>query len=217
MSPQPETSPDTSSKPPIRRRWSVVIRRTHLFFALFLTPWVLMYSVSTMVMQHRELITGDKKRQDPAYSVVDTVTLETALPRDLSRNEAALALLAHLDKDGSHRTWGNWDQGKLVVERNRPLRKERMTYLADEATVTIERHAFDLAYVLELLHRRRGFDQPYWANDAWAWIVDGVIVAIIIWAGTGLWMWWEMKPTRKIGAILLVAGIVLFAGFLVQM
>jgi len=33
--------------------FSTVVRRTHMYLGLFLFPWVLMYSVSTLVMNHR--------------------------------------------------------------------------------------------------------------------------------------------------------------------
>ena len=32
---------------------SKVVRRTHMYLALFLFPWVLMYALSTLVMNHR--------------------------------------------------------------------------------------------------------------------------------------------------------------------
>ena len=32
---------------------SLIIRRIHLYLALFLTPWMLMYAISTVVMNHR--------------------------------------------------------------------------------------------------------------------------------------------------------------------
>ncbi len=33
--------------------FSKIIRRTHMYLALFLTPWMLMYALSTMAMNHR--------------------------------------------------------------------------------------------------------------------------------------------------------------------
>ena len=33
---------------------SRILRRTHMYLALFFGPWVLMYSLSTMTMNHRE-------------------------------------------------------------------------------------------------------------------------------------------------------------------
>jgi hypothetical protein len=34
---------------------SKILRRTHMYLALFLTPWMLIYALSTMAMNHREL------------------------------------------------------------------------------------------------------------------------------------------------------------------
>jgi hypothetical protein len=62
-----------------------------------------------------------------------------------------------------------------------------------------------------MLHRRRGFSEDYLANDLWAFIVDSVIVAIVLWAVTGLWMWLEMSRTRKLGSICLMGGSALFS------
>jgi hypothetical protein len=78
----------------------------------------------------------------------------------------------------------------------------------------VERQRFGAAYVLEMLHRRRGFQQPFWANDLWGLIVDGVILSILLWAATGLWMWWEMVRTRRLGALFLGAGVAFFLLFL---
>jgi len=39
---------------------------------------------------------------------------------------------------------------------------------------------------------------------------------MIFWALSGLWMWWEMKVTRGLGAAALLAGAGLFALFLLM-
>jgi len=44
--------------------------------------------------------------------------------------------------------------------------------------------------------------------------VDLVIVAMVFWVFSGLWMWWELKATRTLGAVLMFAGAGLFAMFL---
>ena len=33
--------------------FSKIVRRTHMYLALFLVPWVLMYALSTSAMNHR--------------------------------------------------------------------------------------------------------------------------------------------------------------------
>jgi hypothetical protein len=45
--------------------------------------------------------------------------------------------------------------------------------------------------------------------------VDAVIVAMVFWALSGLWMWWELKVTRAFGAVAFLAGVGLFALYLV--
>jgi len=52
-------------------------------------------------------------------------------------------------------------------------------------------------------------------NDIWAVSVDIFIVAMLVWAGTGLWMWWEMSVTRKVGALCLLGSALVFTFFLV--
>ena len=67
---------------------------------------------------------------------------------------------------------------------------------------------------LERMHRRRGFQHAYALEDTWAVSVDLVIATMVFWAGSGVWMWWEMKKTRALGFAFGLAGFVLFALFL---
>ena len=40
---------------------SLVLRRTHMYAALFLTPWMLIYALSTMAMNHRDALRGTRR------------------------------------------------------------------------------------------------------------------------------------------------------------
>ena len=67
---------------------------------------------------------------------------------------------------------------------------------------------------LERFHRRRGYATGYGLDTAWAVTVDLAIVAMVFWVLSGLWMWWEMKVTRRLGTAALAAGAGLLALFL---
>lgn len=192
-----------------------MMRKIHLLLGMFLVPWVVMYAASTIAMQHREFFTGSEKRIEPKYEMVR----EEALSLDLSSSENSQAVasrvLEYLDLEGAYRIHGNWEQGRLEILRNRPIGSYRITVDASAKKLTVEKQGFALSYFLEMLHRRSKYNQPYWANDAWAVIVDLFIVAILAWAFTGLWLWWKMKPTRVLGAICVFLGSALFA-FLVS-
>jgi hypothetical protein len=73
---------------------------------------------------------------------------------------------------------------------------------------------FTMPSFLERMHRRRGFQQAYATDDIWAFSVDLFIVAMIFWVASGLWMWWEMRVTRRWGALFGLSGVVLFALFM---
>jgi hypothetical protein len=68
--------------------------------------------------------------------------------------------------------------------------------------------------MLEEMHRRRGYDHDYGAADLWGLTVDVVIVALVFWVLSGLWMWWELKVTRRLGGLFLAGSVLLFALFL---
>ncbi len=195
----------------------LIVRRVHLLLGLFLAPWVLMYSLSTLGMHHRKLFTGNERRVHPGYELISEQKYPQLLDADGDRHSAALQILRDLDMEGAYSVRGTLQEGHLTIIRDQPVRPFRVTYLGDTGTLRIERQNFGLTYFLEMLHRRRGYQQDYMGNDLWALVVDGVILTILIWAITGIWMWWSMLRTRKPGAWCLVAGVTLFLVFLLIM
>ncbi|HEX7071261.1 MAG TPA: PepSY-associated TM helix domain-containing protein [Rhodothermales bacterium] len=198
-------------------RFSVLVRRTHLFLALFLTPWVLTYAVSTIAMHHRVLFTGSYEREDPVYEEVSRQEYVPPVAIGDDPRKAARAILRDLEMDGAHGVRGGTEGQPLTIIRDGPFGARRLTYDPAAGSLLIERQRPGINWILEMLHRRRGFQQAYLANDVWAFIVDGVIVAILLWAATGLWLWWEMAKTRRLGAWCLGLGIALFVTFLLTL
>jgi hypothetical protein len=43
--------------------------------------------------------------------------------------------------------------------------------------------------------------------------VDIAIIGILLWVASGVWMWWELRLTRRAGALCITAGLALFALF----
>ena len=89
-----------------------------------------------------------------------------------------------------------------------------LLYTAADKKVVIEKLEFSGAGFLERMHRRRGFQHNYLLEDLWAVSVDLTIAALLLLSFSGLWMWWELRVTRPLGAIALGTGIALFAIFL---
>jgi hypothetical protein len=182
-----------------------------MFLALFLTPWVVMYALSTIVMHHRVLLTGHKERIEPAFEAVETRNdYRPEIGQDASLEDVALSILQDVGLEGAFSVRGNLESGRLTVLRNRPVGSQRIVYDPSADTLRIEKQQFGWAYFLEMLHRRRGYADNYLANTIWAVLVDIVVVAIVLWAVTGLWMWLEMSRTRWLGCAFLASGLIIF-------
>ena len=50
--------------------------------------------------------------------------------------------------------------------------------------------------------------------DVWAASVDLVVFGMLFLALSGLWMWWELEKTRRVGAVFLIGGVLLFVSLI---
>jgi hypothetical protein len=191
--------------------FSWLIRRTHMFAALVLAPWVLMYALSTLAMNHKPWFV--RPGTPTVFTEERRVVFNPALPADTEPGVVARQILDFLSLDGAHSANRRPD-GTLVVFRNDLLTPRRITYQPASHTLVVERQQPTKTSLLERFHRRRGYQTGYRLDTAWAVTVDVFIVGMLLWACSGLWMWWEMKVTRTAGAVALACGLALFAAFL---
>jgi len=193
--------------------FSKVLRRTHMYLALFLSPWLLMYALSTMAMNHRDIFRKAHGPAQPPFVTERETTFTGALPEGTDARAKAAVLLNSLGMDGAHNSSIRND-GTLVINRFDAISPRRILFTPSDGHVLIEKQQFRANAFLERMHRRRGFMQDYAVDDLWAFIVDLVIAAMIFWGLSGIWMWWEMKATRLLGLLAASSGIVIFAFYL---
>ena len=191
---------------------SRIIRRAHMYLGLFFAPWMLMYALSTMAMNHRDWISGFYD-ETPTFVTEAELTRRVSFPEDASPREQGQLVLQALDLEGGFSAQ-RLEEGKLVIRRNHAVHPRRITYDIQSGHLHVERELFETPRFLEQMHRRRGFQQDYLLEDVWALSVDLVIITIVVWAFSGVWMWWELKATRLWGITSLIFGFGLFALFL---
>ena len=185
-----------------------------MYLALFLFPWVAMYALSTLVMNHRAFFTARYGPGAPPYAVERTAHYDGAFAGDAQPRAIARPLLASLDLDGAHSVTRRND-GAIVITRHDLITPRRITYIPADRTLVVERMQHRTNALLERFHRRRGYATGYRLDTTWAISVDLFIAAVIVWAISGLWMWWEMKVTRITGLCAVVTGAALFAIYVV--
>lgn len=191
---------------------SLLVRRIHLYAALFLFPWLLMYAVSTAAMNHRALFASYEPGGAPVFETERELTYDGVFPADAPLDTIARQLLSSVDLDGAHGVTKRKD-GAIVVTRNDLLTPRRLTYIPATQALVIEKLPFRTNVWLERFHRRRGYATGYALDTTWAVAVDLAIAAMIFWVASGLWMWWEMKVTRPYGALAMAGGVALFVMF----
>jgi hypothetical protein len=186
--------------------FSKIVRRTHMYLALFLAPWMTVYALSTIAMNHR--------MPRPAVFVVESErTYHNRFEPATPPREIARQILADLDLEGAFGVQGPGPDGRLTINRQGMLSPRRITFTPHDQRVVVERFELETSGFLNRFHRRRGYQQPYAADLAMAVSVDAVIVAMVFWALSGIWMWWEMRATRLWGLACAVTGLGIFAFF----
>ena len=195
---------------------SKVVRRTHMYLALFLFPWVLMYALSTLVMNHRALFVGAYGDGPIPFVEERRLVYDGVFPESAELKTISTQVLMSLGLDGAHGVSRRKD-GTIAINRNDLLTPRRLTYSPADRTLLIERMQPRPNAFLERFHRRRGYATGYALDTVWAGSVDLFIIAMVFWVASGLWMWWEMKVTRRLGLTALLGGVGVFALYLLTL
>src|SRR4029453_17812099 len=106
---------------------SLLIRRTHMYLALFVFPWLLMYSLSTAVMNHRALFVDEAGGGAPQFERERELVYDGIFPNDAELRTISRQILASLDLDGAHGVTRRKD-GAIVITRNDLLTPRRIPF-----------------------------------------------------------------------------------------
>jgi hypothetical protein len=185
-----------------------------MFAGLFFAPWMLMYALSTLVMTHRQYAASFFATKRPAMVVQRELDYSRSFPTNSTREEIALQLLKDLGLEGTHSLSGGRNGQALVIYRQHAGTPARVNYDPAKSKVIIEREEFRSTSFLERMHRRRGYNQ-YPLENTWGFAVDVAVVTMMFWSLSGIWLWWEIKATRRSGLLAIAAGVGLFAIFLI--
>lgn len=193
-------------KPPT----SKLIRRTHMYLALFLTPWMLIYALSGLVLNHNQTLRAWYGGSLGQLEKVEERPYTAAFSADADPRMIGAQILEHLGLSGSFNVQGRAGQPKLVINRNGALAQHRITYFRPENRLLIEKQSFTAPVFVNRAHFRAGYEQPFLAARTWGFIVDLAIVGMVFWVVSGILMWWEIKPARLAGAVFAITGVGLF-------
>jgi len=191
------------------KRFDQINRRTHLYLGLFLTPWLLMYGVSSFLISHNAWFRSD---EPPPWQPVFERDYQRPVPDGADLREIAHQILKDCDLEGAF--WAQRPKpNEIRIHRFRFWNEVRLTYLIAEQKLRAERQQQPWDRVVLRMHFRGGFQQPGLRNALWAVLVDVACLGILVWVVSGLVMWWRLARLRLWGVVAVIGGLLSFLLF----
>lgn len=193
-------------------RW---IRDLHLYVGLFISPFVLVFALSVVFLNHTWLPWGGQEVEEETRRATvalpdstDNLTLATEIQRQIgvpgeidyiNHNVARQRLTFPITRPG-HRTTVRVElaSGSTVIERQETGVWDAMIYL----------HKMPGPHNISV----RG---NWFFTRLWGWLADATVYLLLFLTASGVYLWTVLKSERKAGLVLLGAGMVSFVAALV--
>lgn len=172
-----------------------LIRRVHLYTAMTLLTFVVMYFVTGYVLIHRDLI---PERQ----SDKETVRLRLSTTHIVSPDDLSDHLQEKLGIRGKPAPPRQLKDGRVRIDYFRPGDYSRVTVSAAGDSVVHLRERYDLRRTLIGMHRMHNYGGSI-LYLLWVLLYDLASMSLILFGLTGIYMWYKLTQNRKLGWVLL--------------
>jgi hypothetical protein len=193
------------------RNFNYWTRTLHLYLGLFLSPFILVFALSAIVIAHAAMPWGGA--EGPVETRIVAFT-----PPDIADNLAfgravqrALKLPGEIDYVGRRPA-----QNSIIVPIRQPgvTRTVRIDTAANSAA--IETRKTGLWDGLVYLHKKPGphnvaMQKNSWPMAIWAVLADATIYLLLFATASGLYLWLLLRSERKAGLAFLGLGAATFA------
>src|SRR5260221_9985145 len=92
-----------------------LIRRTHMYLALFLSPWMIIYALSGLVLNHNQAIRNLYGDRFAPFEKVEERDYAATFSADADPRMIGAQVLDHLGLAGTFNVQGTASQPKLVI------------------------------------------------------------------------------------------------------
>ncbi len=171
------------------------IRQIHLFAAFILTAFVLMYFISGLVM----IFENTFERKD---NTVDRVLTRVPGIHALSDDSLLSELGKRFEVSGQYELRRN--QSQTTVTFRHPGTEIRAVIATENDSVIVTKRKKNFTAVLHQFHRQHGY-RGGWNYYLWAFFYDLSAVAMIIFAITGLYLWYKTERNKWTGYLILIS------------
>ena len=194
-------------------RW---LRDLHLYFGLFVSPFVLVFAASVFYLNHGKLSPG----AEPAADTYRDLTIPDGFdrlkgPEAVERAKAILPQVGVAGEIGFLRYVPK--DRHLIFPVSKAGSEATVDVDLDARTATVKRRSMNLWESVSYLHKLPGphnvaIRGNWIGTQAWRVLADATIYLLLFISLSGVYLWWAIKAERRIGLTLLTAGAVTFLG-----
>lgn len=190
------------------------VHNLHLYFGLFISPLILIYSLSVLAFNHAGLL----NRYAPVKQLTEIKTKMDKIPHDSSELTTAknIIRLLHIEGEVDFISKG---QDFISFPVNKPGLKTlvRIDIRSDSVYITKERQGFIRA--MSFLHKMPGpHNEKIRGNSVfirfWKILTNLTVYILLFLSASGLLLWYFLKIERNMGMFATVLGIFSFTGLL---
>lgn len=189
-----------------------VVRWLHLYTGLFLVPWMLVYAASALFLNHGPMLREWLDIKPPKLETVEEISFIPADSFPQEWAEQAAIILNQLELDGAHRVMPAQSNDKqLKILRICGSGNYIVTWNRTNNEVVVQQQKpFSWLRLVNFLHFKGGYGQPYPAHLIWAVLVDAVALSMAFWVASGIYIWARRPKKRLLGGVCVFGGSVLF-------
>ncbi|HUS34637.1 MAG TPA: PepSY-associated TM helix domain-containing protein [Verrucomicrobiae bacterium] len=193
-----------------------VTRDLHLYFGLFISPFILLFAVSVFFLTHR----SSPNTTAPKKSTLSNLSLPPDL-ENLSGRPLVDQLIPILKQNGIEGEIG-WVQHfpkdhRFVIPISVPGRNTTVTLDINKREASVEQRVTGLPDALITLHFAPGPHMPGIRKNwvymlVWSWLADATVYLTLFITVSGIYLWYVLRSERKVGIAFLLTGAATFLG-----
>jgi hypothetical protein len=185
------------------QRFAVWTRTLHLYFGLFISPFILVYSISTLFLNHSFRVRPSDK---------EPKVVPITVGADLEGLDLVNSVLGQLGLSGEILGQGIIRNGKTTIRVVRPGAVKIVTIDLEKQEAGVVDRSTGLLGALTFLHFNPGLHKPpnWTITKLWGWLADSVVYLTLFLTASGFYLWLLLRTERKAGLIVLGTGVLTF-------
>jgi hypothetical protein len=195
------------------------VRDLHLYFGLFVSPFVVVFACSVIFLVHAWM---------PGAAAASHTREVTNLPLEpglgqLSGRSLIDALRLTLDAAGLHGEVG-WVQhssnpNRYIFPVSVPGRTATVTIDVDRKQASIEERTTGIADAVVMLHKSPGphlvgMRMNWFFMRVWWWLSDATVYLLLFATTSGIYLWLALRRDRRPGLFFAVCGLLSFVSII---